>query len=73
MSLPIFMSEAATVLSAPEASTSASWAARASNLLGAVTKGRFVSSAIWREGGWSVSLLLLLGERSAALLVPARA
>ncbi len=39
-SLAIFMSEHAMTLSAPDTSTMASWAARASNLLGAVTKGR---------------------------------
>ena len=38
-SLAIFMSEAASVLSAPCAKTSASWPASASNLLGAVTNG----------------------------------
>ena len=38
-SLAIFMSEAASVLSAPCANTSASCAASASNLFGAVTKG----------------------------------
>ena len=40
MSLAIFISEQATVLRAPEASTMASWAARASNLLSAVWKFR---------------------------------
>ncbi len=45
MSLAIFISEAARTLSAPEASTTASCAASASNLLGAVTKGRPVSFA----------------------------
>mmetsp|Transcript_9691 Transcript_9691/g.24941 ORF Transcript_9691/g.24941 Transcript_9691/m.24941 type:complete len:204 (-) Transcript_9691:591-1202(-) len=39
MSLAIFMSDTATVLIWPLASTSESWAASASNLLGAVTKG----------------------------------
>ena len=43
-SLAIFMSAAASVLSAPWAATSASCAASASNLLGAVTNGRPVSS-----------------------------
>lgn len=45
-SLAILLRDAATVLSAPEASRSESWAASASNLFGAVTKGRPVSSAI---------------------------
>ena len=45
MSLAILLREAATVLRAPWACTRASWLARASNLLGAVTKGRPVSSA----------------------------
>lgn len=40
MSLAIFMKEQARTLRAPEASTIASCAARASNLLGAVRKGR---------------------------------
>ena len=40
------MSDAASVLSAPWAKTSASWAASAANLLGAVTKGWPVSSAM---------------------------
>ena len=40
-----FIRETATVFSAPLASTMASWAARASNLLGAVTKGSPVSLA----------------------------
>ena len=44
MSLAIFMREQATTLHAPLTSTMASWEARASNLLGAVTKGRPVSS-----------------------------
>src|SRR6202022_3568352 len=35
MSLAIFISEAANVLSAPDANTSASWEASAANLLGA--------------------------------------
>ena len=46
MSLAILKSEAATVLSAPDISTIASLAASASNLFGAVTKGRPVISAI---------------------------
>lgn len=40
-----FIRETATVLSVPLASTIASWAASASNLLGAVTNGSPVSSA----------------------------
>ena len=44
-SLAILLSDAASVFSAPCAWTSASLAARASNLLGAVTKGWPVSSA----------------------------
>jgi hypothetical protein len=47
MSLATFMRDTAAVLSAPLISTTLSWAARASNLLGAVTKGRPVSSATW--------------------------
>ncbi len=42
----IFMSDTARVLSAPWVKTRASWAARAANLLGAVTNGRPVASAI---------------------------
>ena len=53
MSLAIFMMEQATTLHAPLTSTMASWEASASNLLGAVTKGRPVSSdtleATWRQ------------------------
>lgn len=45
MSLAILYREAATVLRAPLISTTASCAARASNLLGAVTKGSPVSLA----------------------------
>ncbi len=45
-SLPIFMSETATLLKEPLSSTMASWAASASNLLGAVTKGKPLSAAI---------------------------
>ena len=48
MSSAIFISETASVRSAPWVKTSASWAARAANLFGAVTKGRPVTSAIWR-------------------------
>ena len=44
ISLAIFMMEQATTLQAPDTSTMASWLARASNLLGAVTKGRPVRS-----------------------------
>jgi hypothetical protein len=40
MSLAIFMKLQAMVLSAPETSTMASWQARASNLLGAVSNGK---------------------------------
>ncbi len=47
MSLAIFMSDAASVSSAPLASTSASCAASAANLFGARTNGRPVSSAIF--------------------------
>ena len=47
MSLPIFMRETARRFSAPLSSTMASCAASASNLLGAVTKGSPVSSAIF--------------------------
>ena len=46
MSLAILNRDAAAVLSAPWLNTMASWAARASNLLGAVTKGRPVIAAI---------------------------
>ena len=46
MSLAILNSEAATVLIAPWLNTIASWAASASNLLGAVVKGRPVIAAI---------------------------
>ncbi|MNS94008.1 hypothetical protein D3C72_1282090 [compost metagenome] len=46
MSLAILNSEAATVLIAPWLKTMASWAARASNLFGAVVKGRPVMAAI---------------------------
>ena len=46
MSLAIFMRLTATVFNAPCVSTMASWAARASNLFCAVTKGSPVSVAI---------------------------
>ena len=46
MSLAILNSAAAVAVSAPWLNTMASWAARASNLLGAVTKGRRVIAAI---------------------------
>ena len=45
MSLAILNRLAASVFSAPDSSTSASFAASASNLFGAVTKGRPVSRA----------------------------
>ena len=45
MSLAIFIRLTASVLSAPLASTIASWAAKASNLFSAVTKGNFVMCA----------------------------
>ncbi len=44
-SLAIFMIEQEMTLRAPDTSTMASWAARASNLLGAVTKGNPVITA----------------------------
>src|SRR5258708_14969 len=47
ISLAIFMRLTATVFRAPWASTMASWAARASNLFSAVTKGRPVRVAIF--------------------------
>ena len=59
MSLAILKSEAATVFSAPDISTMASLAASASNLFGAVTKGRPVISAILRRD--------LLGEALAGV------
>ncbi len=46
-SLAIFISETASVLSAPLVSTIVSCAASASNLLGAVTNGSPVNSAIF--------------------------
>ena len=48
MSSAIFISETASVRSAPWVKTSASCAASAANLLGAVTNGSPVTSAIWR-------------------------
>ncbi len=45
MSLAILFSETASTLSAPDASTMASWAAKASNLFGAVTKAKPVMAA----------------------------
>ena len=60
MSFAIFMRLVASVLSAPEAKTAASWPASAWNLLGAVTNGSPVSSAIRRatrsaNSGWLFS------------------
>ena len=57
MSLAIFISEQASVRSAPLAITSASCAASAANLLGAATNGSPVSSAIFAavrsaNSGW---------------------
>ena len=70
MSLAIFMMEQATTLHAPLTSTMASWEASASNLLGAVTKGRPVSSdtleATWRqslEGALPVHPKVIRGDR----------
>ena len=59
-SLAIFISAAASVRSAPWASTRASCAARAANLFGAETNGSPVSSAIFAghplaELGWALS------------------
>ena len=48
-SLAILVRLAASVASAPLAKTTASWAARAANLLGALTKGRPESSAMRAE------------------------
>ena len=48
-SLAIFISATAVVLRAPLTSTIVSWAASASNLLGAVTNGRPVSLAILED------------------------
>ena len=58
-SLAIFISDAASVFSAPWANTSASCAASASNLLGAVTNGWPVSSASFAatrsaNSGWAL-------------------
>ena len=47
MSFAIFINEAASVASPPEANTIASWAASAANLFGAETNGNPVSSAIF--------------------------
>ena len=60
MSLAIFISEHASVCSAPLAITSASCAASAANLLGAETNGSPVSSAIFAaarsaNSGWVFS------------------
>src|SRR5947199_571176 len=46
MSLAIFMSEQASVLSAPLAKTNSSWADNAANLLGCDTNGNPVNPAI---------------------------
>ena len=46
MSSAILVSDTARVRRAPWVKTSASWAARAANLLGAVTKGRPVMAAM---------------------------
>ena len=46
MSLAIFISEAASVFSAPDAATNASWAASCANLFSALTKGIPVFSAM---------------------------
>lgn len=51
MSFAIFMIEQAITLRAPETSTMASWAARASNLFGAVSKGRPVSCETFGNKG----------------------
>ena len=60
MSSAILISETARVRSAPLAMTRASWAARAANLLGAVTNGSPVSSAMAAatrapNSGWVLS------------------
>ena len=47
MSLAILLSATANCLSAPWVSTMASWAAKASNLFFAVTKGKPVNSAMY--------------------------
>ena len=49
MSLAILKRAAAVALRAPDMATIASWAASASNLLGAVTKGRPVIRAMFAE------------------------
>ena len=46
MSLAILVSDTASTLSTPDSSTSVSWLASASNLLGAVSNGSRVSLAI---------------------------
>ena len=51
MSFAIFISDAASVASAPLANTTASCAASAANLFGAVTNGSPVSSAIFAAHG----------------------
>ena len=56
MSLAILNRAVATELSAPCTNTIASWAASASNLLGAVTKGNFVRAASRREVGRELRL-----------------
>src|SRR5207344_1408126 len=53
MSLAILNSEAATVLIAPWLKTMASWAASASNLLGAVLNGMCVMRAMQSATIWS--------------------
>ena len=58
-SLAIFISEAASVLSAPLAKTNSSWAERAANLFGCERKGSPVSSAILAaarsaNSGWAL-------------------
>ena len=47
ISFPIFISETAVRFNAPESSTTASCAAKASNLFSAVSKGKPVNSAIF--------------------------
>ena len=59
MSFAILNSDAATVFSEPEISTMASCAASASNLFGAVTKGRPVTSAIFAATSVSHPLAVL--------------
>ena len=53
MSFAIFIRDAASVASAPEANTIASCAASAANLFGADTNGRPVSSAILSADGFA--------------------